>query len=249
MRRTLGYLGQTANSTIASTAPTPTIPAAVPLTSYTSSIDSLQSMASTKNWVAASSLIANLLADPNLKNLGGTLTEPLMYLQTAIIGFKDGDSAPVEVTNDLSNLAFLAQAEANANYNDRMSNKQLLLQRLLFLRQEVKEFIASTTKFQAAWDKLLGREEILFSPIQQDKDNLVLDIKTMPLTAEGRDTLLQRLAHLQQSALTAQAISSANSLKFITRALAFAIAGTLAYVILMTLIQRFIRTNLFAEIH
>lgn len=206
--------------------------------SYISAIGKLKTEIIAKNWSQANTNISSLLVDPNLTRVANSLIEPLQYIQKQIADLKDGEDGPSDTLQTLSNLEFLASAEAAATPNDRLVNKQLLLQRLNMLSIDIQNFFDSTTKFKAIWNRIFDKEEIHFLSLKKERDDLGVDIKTMPLTPETRTNLQTQFANLLISVAKAQRIAEADTLTFVTRSFVLIFLGSLAYATFMILTKQ-----------
>jgi len=212
--------------------------------SYPNAISELTSNTTSKNWNLVKTKISSLLANSDISKSADSLVEPLQYLQNKVVNFKDGDPDDSDVNQTLADLSFLAKAEASATINDRLVNNQLLIQRLNNLSAHLESFFGEIGKLKAIWYKIANPSKIRFLSLRRERDQIGIDIKTMPLRPEDRASLQTQLKNLQAEVSRAQQLMEASTLAFVSRTFVLVAIGTLSYVILMILTREGLQLGL-----
>lgn len=180
---------------------------------YVSQIKNFQTLANNKNWQSLSDGITTLLGDSNLVN-SATLIDPLKVLQIGVNKALSGSNVANDIQASLDNLLLQAQTEASASQEDRLINQQLLIQRIYNLNSEVSSIIGSNTGIKAIWTKLSGKEASVFTPLRADLQNIADDLKTTPLTINGKNSLTKQFAVIQTTIDNAWTVASGSAFQF-----------------------------------
>lgn len=163
-----------------------------PTPNWTYQIQDLINICETKDWNKLLQAVTDLINNPELLKSAPTLPGSLRFIQTNLVDMLAGskaDSSPL-IKSTLGIALNIARKEATATIPDRIRNEEILSNRIDNMLDSIRDFKNSNQGFIALWNKVTGKEKDLFLPIQEEQDSIAADIKTTPLTDEGRERLI-----------------------------------------------------------
>jgi hypothetical protein len=169
---TLGDLGQVATE--------PTV--------WRTAANALVTLAGNQDWGGLSAAAASL--SRSASDAGANTVSTAADAVKAAADAKAQDA----LTKALADLANAARLEDIATDSDRIMNEELVGKQIDSLQGDITAFATAHGGLRAVWDAATGGPDL--SPLRQEADSIAAQIAKAPLTIEGRQRLLGRLAQV-----------------------------------------------------